>query len=339
MAWAELTMRRVVVVCVLALAAMPAFGQGTVNVYNFSNYLAVHRLKDFEKQTGLKVNYSTYDTDEILDAKLKSGRSLYDVVVPSASPFFARQRAAGLYRRLDRSKLKNWNNLDPEIVAQLAKYDPGNAHAIPWMWGTTGIGYNVEEIKKRMPDAPVDSLRLLFDPAVVSKFKDCGVRMVNSPTDVIPAALKYLGLDTDTKKREDLEKAADAVKAILPYIRFDSATYHTALEKGEACLVLGYSGDILEARKRAADKRDLVYVIPKEGGLVYLTVAAIPRDPPNPDGALRFLDFLMEPEVDRAKPVDLSVARGARAALHQCPRNAGADAGPDVVVDRREAKL
>ena len=210
-------------------------------------------LKNFEKDTGIKVNYTTYDSNEILDAKLKTGRSGYDVVVPTASPFFVRQLAAGLFLPIDKAKLKNLGNLDPEIMAALAKYDPGNAHAIPWMWGTTGIGYNVAAIKKRMPDAPVDSLKMVFDPAVVSKFKDCGVMMLDSATDVLPAALNYLGLDPDSKKPEDLAKAADVVKAVRPFIRkFHSSEYINALAGGNICLAFGYSGDIFQARDRAA---------------------------------------------------------------------------------------
>jgi len=250
-------MRLTVLASLLVLAAAPALGQGQVNVYNWSDYIAESELKNFEKDTGIKVNYTTYDSNEILDAKLKTGRSGYDVVVPTASPFFVRQLAAGLFLPLDRTKLKNFGNLDPDIMAALAKYDPGNAHAIPWMWGTTGIGYNVAEIKKRMPDAPVDSLKMVFDPAVVAKFKDCGVMMLDSATDVLPAALNYLGLDPDSKKPEDLARAADVVKAVRPFIRkFHSSEYINALAGGNICLVFGYSGDIFQARDRAAKAKD-----------------------------------------------------------------------------------
>jgi len=165
----------------------PAFAQGSVNVYNWSDYIAENELRDFEKDTGIDVNYTTYESNEVLDARLRTGRSGYDIVVPSVTPFFVRQRQAGLFQPLDRARLRRLNNLDPEIMAALAKFDPGNAYAIPWMWGTTGIGYNIAEIKKRMPDAPVDSLRMIFDPAVVAKFKDCGVTMVDSAADVFPA--------------------------------------------------------------------------------------------------------------------------------------------------------
>ncbi len=318
-------MRLPVLAALLVLAVGPAFGQGQVNVYNWSDYIAEDQLKAFEKDSGIKVNYTTYDSNEILEAKLRAGRSGYDVVVPTASPFFVRQLAAGLYKPLDKAKLKNLKNLDPEIMAQLAKYDPGNTHAIPWMWGTTGIGYNVAAIKKRMPDAPVDSLKMVFDPAVVSKFADCGVMLLDSATDVLPAALKYLDLDPDSKKTEDLTKAADVVKAVRPYIRkFHSSEYINALAGGDICLALGFSGDIFQARDRAAkakDKQDIAYAIPREGSLLWIDVAAIPKDAPNPDNALRFLDFLLEPKVAAASSELTGYANANTAATALLPKD------------------
>jgi putrescine transport system substrate-binding protein len=320
-------MRLPLVAVLLALASMPAFGQGKgqVNVYNWSDYIAEDQLKAFEKNTGIKVNYTTYDSNEILEAKLRAGRSGYDVVVPTASPFFVRQLAAGLYKPLDKSKLGNLKNLDPEIMAQLAKYDPGNAHAIPWMWGTTGIGYNVDAVKKRLPDAPVDSLRMIFDPAVVSKFADCGVMVLDSATDVLPAALKYLGLDPDSKKTEDLVKAADVVKAVRPFIRkFHSSEYINALAGGDICLALGFSGDIFQARDRAAkasDKQDIAYAIPREGSLLWIDVAVIPKDAPDPGNALRFLDFLLEPGVAAASSELTGYANANTAATALLPKD------------------
>jgi len=291
--------------CLIAVfAASPAVAQQQVNVYNWSDYIAEEQLKVFSQQTGIKVNYTTYDSNEILDAKLRAGRSGYDVVVPTASPFLVRQLAAKLYQPLDKAKLKNYGNLDPKIMGELAKYDPGNTHAIPWMWGTIGIGYNVPEIRKRMVNAPVDSLAMVFDPAIVSRFMDCGVMMLDSPTDVFPAALKYLMLDPDSKKPEDIEKAAAVIKAIRPFIRkFHSSEYINALAGGDICLAFGYSGDIFQARDRAAkakDKQDIAYAIPREGSLLWIDVAAIPKDAPNADNALRFLDFMLEPKVAAA---------------------------------------
>ena len=318
-------MRLPLLASLLAFAVTPAFGQGQVNVYNWSDYIAEDQLKAFEKDTGIKVNYTTYDSNEILEAKLRAGRSGYDVVVPTASPFFVRQLAAGLYKPLDKAKLKNLKNLDPEIMAQLAKYDPGNTHAIPWMWGTTGIGYNVAAIKKRMPDAPVDSLKMVFDPAVVAKFADCGVMMLDSATDVFPAALKYLGLDPDSKKPEDIAKAADVVKAVRPYIRkFHSSEYINALAGGDICLAFGYSGDIFQARDRAAkakDKQDIAYAIPREGSLLWIDVAAVPKDAPDPNNALRFLDFLLEPKVAAASSELTGYANANTAATALLPKD------------------
>ncbi len=311
-------MRSILVALLFALAA-PAFAQGSVNVYNWSDYIAEDQLKAFEKDSRLKVNYTTYDSNEILDAKLKTGRSGYDVVVPTASPFFVRQLAANLFLKLDRLKLKGWNYLDPEIMAALAKYDPDNAHAVPWMWGTTGIGYNVAAIRKRMPDAPVDSLKMIFDPAVVAKFKDCGVMLLDSATDVLPAALKYLGLDPDSKKADDLQKSAEVVKAIRPFVRkFHSSEYINALAGGNICLAFGYSGDVFQARDRAdkaKDRQEIAYAIPKEGSLLWIDVVAIPRDAPNADNAHRFVDFMLDPKVAAASSAITGYANGNKAAL------------------------
>jgi putrescine transport system substrate-binding protein len=318
-------MRLPLLVALAALVAAPAFGQGQVNVYNWSDYIAEDQLKTFQKDSGIRVNYTTYDSNEILEAKLRAGRSGYDVVVPTASPFFVRQLAAGLFRPLDKARLKGWKNLDPEIMASLARYDPGNAHALPWMWGTTGIGYNVAAIRKRLPDAPVDSLKMIFDPAIVAKFADCGVMVLDSATDVFPAALKYLGLDPDSKKPGDLAKAADVVKAVRPYIRkFHSSEYINALAGGDICLALGYSGDIFQARDRAAkakDRQDIAYAIPREGSLLWIDVAVMPKDAPNPDNALRFLDFMLEPKVAAASSELTGYANANTAATALLPKD------------------
>lgn len=319
-------MRLLAVASLLASAlALPAFAQGSVNVYNWSDYIAEDQLKDFAKDTGIKVNYTTYDSNEILDAKLRTGKSGYDIVVPTASPFFVRQLQANIFLPLDKSKLKNWKNLDPEIMTALAAYDPGNAHAAPWMWGTIGIGYNVGEIRKRMPDAPVDSLRMIFDPAVVSKFQDCGVMLLDSATDMLPAALKYLGLDPDSKKPEDLAKAADVIKAVRPYVRkFHSSEYINALAGGNICLAFGFSGDIFQARDRgakAASKVEIEYAIPKEGAMLWIDVVAIPKDAPNQANAYRFLDFMLEAKVAAASTELTGYANGNKAAFALLPKD------------------
>jgi putrescine transport system substrate-binding protein len=296
----------------VALIATPAMAQ--LNVYNWSDYIAEDAVANFTKSTGIKVNYSVYDANEILDAKLRAGKSGYDVVVPSASPFLVRQIPAGLYQKLDRSKLKNYGNLDPAIMQQLAKYDPGNQYAVPWMWGTTGIGYNVDKVKKALPDAPVDSLRMIFDPAVASKLKDCGIMVLDSPTDMIPAALKYLKLDPDSKDPADLQKAAELFKQVRPYIRkFHSSEYINALAQGNVCVAFGYSGDILQAAGRAAKAKNKVkieYAIPKEGALLWIDVMAIPTSAPHLDNAYKWIDYLLDPKVAAASSNFVGYANG-----------------------------
>jgi putrescine transport system substrate-binding protein len=300
----------------MACCAAPAFGQNQVNVYNWSDYIAEDQLKVFEKNTDIKVNYTTYDSNEILDAKLRAGKSGYDVVVPTASPFFVRQLAAKLYRPIDHRKLANYGNLDPSIMDQLARYDPGNEHGVPWMWGTIGLGYNVAEINRRMVRPPVDSLAMIFEPSIVSRFADCGVMVLDSATDVIPAALKYLLLDPDSKKPEDLNKAAELLKAIRPYIRkFHSSEYVNGLANGDVCLALGYSGDILQARDRAAKaaaKQDIAFKVPAQGTMIWFDVAAIPRDAPHPDNAMKFLDFMLDPRVAAASTAVTGYANANR---------------------------
>jgi putrescine transport system substrate-binding protein len=290
-------------VAMLALVApISAVAQGvTLNVYNWSDYIDEATLRRFEAATGIKIRYDIYDTNEILDAKLRAGRSGYDLVVPTASPFLAQQVPARLYQPLDRGKLSNYGKLDPKLMAQLAKYDPGNRHAIPWMWGTVGIGYNAERVLRLMPDAPVYSLRMLFDPAVVSKFRSCGVIVLDSPTDVVPAALAYLGRDPDSHRPDDLEAATKVLTAIRPFVRkFHSSEYVNDLANGDACLAFGFSGDIKQAAKRAEEAKKpfrIEYAIPQEGSLVWIDAWAIPADARNVDAAHRFLDFVMQPEI------------------------------------------
>lgn len=297
-----------------ALVGSAAQAEQRVRVYNWNDYIAPDAVKNFEKSSGIKVSYDVYDSNEVLDAKLRAGRSGYDVVVPTASPFLVRQIPVKLYQQIDRSKLKNWSNLDPAILKQLDKYDPGNLYAIPWMWGTVGIGYNVDRVKKIMPDAPVDSLRLIFDPAVVSKFKECGVMMLDSATDMIPAALKYLGLDPDSKKLDDLKKAEEALKAVRPFIRkFHSSEYINALATGQVCIAFGFSGDIFQARDRAAKanvRQKIAYVIPREGALMWIDVLAIPADAPNLANAYAFIDYLLDPKVAAESSNEVRYANG-----------------------------
>jgi putrescine transport system substrate-binding protein len=282
----------------------PAPTTGAVlNVYNWSDYIDPKVLEDFQRETGIKVRYDVFDSNEVLETKLLTGNSGYDLVVPSAY-FLERQIAAGVFRTLDKSKLPNLANLDPDIERLAARHDPGNAHSVVYMWGTTGIGYDADKVKAILPDAPVDSWRLVFDPAILSKFKDCGVSMLDDPTDMVSTALLYLGKDPNSESEADLAAAEALLLKIRPYLRtIHSSQYIDQLANGELCIAVGYSGDVLQARDRAAEAGhplDIRYSIPKEGALMWFDTLAIPADAAHPDAALEFIDYLLRPEVAAA---------------------------------------
>jgi len=271
-----------------------------VNVYNWSDYIDESVLEDFTKETGIKVVYDVFDSNEILETKLLAGGTGYDVVVPTGS-FLSRQITAGVFEKLDKSKLSNISNMWSEIEQRVQKYDPGNAYSINYMWGTTGLGYNVDKVKAALGDgAPVDSWALLFDTANLEKLQGCGVHVLDAPTELIPAALNYLGMDPDSKNRGDIEKAGELLKSIRPYIqKFHSSEYINALANGDICVAIGWSGDVLQARDRAAEADNGVtveYSIPKEGALMWFDQMAIPADAPHKAEALEFLNFIMRPE-------------------------------------------
>ena len=242
--------------CALFAAGGLAHAQSkVVNVYNWSDYIAEDTIANFEKETGIKVVYDVYDSNDILETKLLAGKTGYDVVVPTNN-YLARLIQAGVLGKLDKAKLPNLQYMDKELMARMANYDPGNEHAVIYLWGTTGIGYNTRSLMRAMPDAPVYSLRMIFDPAIVSRFRSCGVIVLDSPTDVFPAALAYLGLDPDSKNPADLEKATAALQAIRPFVRrWHSSDYINALASGDACLAFGFSGDVKQAARRAAESR------------------------------------------------------------------------------------
>jgi putrescine transport system substrate-binding protein len=284
----------------LLMSAAPAWAQNVVNVFNWSDYIDPALLEEFTAETGIEVRYDVFDSNEILEARLLAGSSGYDVVVPTAY-FLSRQIEAGLIEPLDRSKLPNMDNLWDAILQRTAIYDPNSDHSIPYMWGTVGIGYNEAMITERMPDAPVDSWAMVFDPEVISKFADCGVQLLDSPTDILPAALNYLGKNPDSKEPDDLRAAADLVATIQPYVqKFHSSEYINALAGGDICLAVGYSGDILQARDRADEASNGVnvrYAVPSEGAQMWFDMMAIPADAPNKDNAHAFINFMMDPEV------------------------------------------
>lgn len=273
----------------------------TVNVFNWSDYIDESILEDFTKETGIKVVYDVFDSNEVLETKLLAGGTGYDVVVPTGS-FLSRQIQAGVFSELDKSKLPNLANMWKDIEARVEKYDPGNAYSINYMWGTTGIGYNVEKVKAALgEDAPVDSWDLLFKPENIEKLKDCGVFMLDAPQEMVPAAMNYLGLDPDSKDRGDIEKAGELLKSIRPHIqKYHSSEYINALANGDICLAVGWSGDVLQARDRAAEADNGVtveYAIPKEGAQMWFDQMAIPADAPHMDEAHEFLNYIMRPDV------------------------------------------
>jgi len=289
----------------LALAAMLACGaamaqEKEVRIYNWSDYIDEEILTEFTKETGIKVVYDVFDSNEILETKLLAGGSGYDVVVPTGQ-FLARQIQAGVFQKLDKSKLPNLSNMWPEVSERVAVYDPGNEYAIDYMWGTTGVGYNEGKIKERMADAPLDSLDMIFKPEIAAKFKDCGIMVLDSADDVLPVVLNYLGLDPNTKETADLEKAAAVMESIRPFVqKFHSSEYINALANGDICLALGWSGDILQSADRAEEAKNgqtIAYSLPKEGTQMWFDMMAIPKDAPHVEEAHAFINYIMKPEV------------------------------------------
>ena len=269
-------------------------------VYNWADYIGKSTLADFERATGIKVVYDIYDADETLEAKMMAGDSGYDVVTTSTD-FFSRQIKAGIYQRLDRGKLPNWKNLDPHILAIEAQADPGNRHAVPYLRHVNGFAYNVDMIRARMPDAPVESLDMLFKPEVVAHFADCGVTLLDSAEDVLQLALNYLHIDPNTTRKEDYQRAEALILAVRPYIRaFDSTEYMNGLANKEFCISMSWSGDYAAARARAKAAGvdvNLAFTVPKEGANGSFDAFLIPTGAPHPQAAHAFLNFMMEPRV------------------------------------------
>jgi putrescine transport system substrate-binding protein len=285
-----------------ATAEAPAKSAGgQLHVYNWSDYIAEDTLKNFTEASGIKVVYDVFDSNEVLEAKLLAGSSGYDVVVPS-NPFLAKQIKAGVFQKLDKSKLSNWENLDKNLLKALEPSDPGNEYSIPYMWGTIGIGYNVDKVKAALGDgAPVDSWDLVFKPENIAKLKDCGVSFLDSPTEILPAALHYLGHPVDSQNADELKAAEDLFLSIRPSVAyFHSSKYISELASGDICVAIGYSGDLNQAISRATEAGNgvnLSYSIPKEGAGSFFDMLAIPADAKNVEQAHQFLNFLLQPEV------------------------------------------
>jgi putrescine transport system substrate-binding protein len=302
------SMHRALMIVALALSACsafvnPAMAQSgrVVNVYNWSDYIDPKVLEGFTKETGIKVQYDTFDANETLETKLLAGKSGYDVVVPTAY-FLERQIKAGVFQKLDKTKLKNLDNVWPDIAKRLAVYDPGNQYAVNYMWGTTGIGYNVKAMRERLgANGKIDSWDIVFKPENLAKFKDCSVHMLDSADDIMPAALHYLGLNPNSTDASELDKAAELLMKIRSSVRkFHSSEYLNALAGGEICLVVGWSGDIKQAQKRAIETKngiEIGYLIPKEGAQMFFDNLAIPKDASHVLEAHAFIDYLLRPDV------------------------------------------
>jgi len=312
-------MRRAAIAAAALLMLCGAAGaqqakQRIVNVYNWSDYIDPAVLEDFTKETGIKVKYDTFDSNDMLETKLLAGRTGYDVVVPTAY-FLARQIKAGVFQKLDKGKLPNLKNAWDDIAARLAAYDPGNQYAVNYMWGTTGIGYNAKKAREVLgAGGTIDSWDVIFKPETIAKFKDCGVHLLDAADDVFAAALAYLKLDPNTKEPADLEKAAELLTKIRPFVRkFHSSEYLNALASGEICLVLGYSGDVKQAQKRAAEAKSgiqIAYAIPKEGAQLWFDNLAIPKDAKNVAEAHALIDYLLRPDVAAKNSNVISYANG-----------------------------
>jgi putrescine transport system substrate-binding protein len=287
-----------------------------VNIYNWSDYIDPAILEEFTKETGIKVVYDTFDSNEILETKLLAGGTGYDVVVPTAS-FLQRQIAAGVFQKLDKSKLPNLSNTWDVINQRIATYDPGNEYSVDYMWGTTGLGYNVDKMKEITGSDEKPTWDVLFKPEMAAKFKDCGIHILDSASDVMPSALAYLGLNPDSKDPDELAKAGALLESIRPYVRkFHSSEYINGLANGDICLALGYSGDILQAKTRAEEAKagvNVDYAIPAQGAQMWFDVMAIPADAPHVAEAHEFINYMLKPEV-AAKATDfVSYANGNKA--------------------------
>ncbi|MDT8319987.1 MAG: polyamine ABC transporter substrate-binding protein [Xanthomonadales bacterium] len=307
-----------IVVCCLFAAALAAAEERVLNIYNWADYIGPRTISDFENEFGIEVNYDVYDSSEVVEAKLLSGNSGYDVVF-HAFRYSARLIPIGIYRPLDYSRLPLASHLDPWVLEMMRAYDPGNRHGLPYMWGTTGFAYNADRVRERMPDAPVDSAAMLFDPAVVSKFADCGVSLLDEPTDVIPMVLLYLGLDPNSLEAEDLAAAEAQLEAVRPYIRYFSSTKMlNDLPNEEICVAMSWSGEYALAMQRAeevgVDVR-LAYTVPVEGSMLWFDGIFISSDAPHPDNAHLFLNYLLRPEVIAAISNEVYYANANRASV------------------------
>lgn len=279
----------------------PAESSKVLNIYNWSDYIGEDTIANFEAETGIKVVYDVMDSNEVLETKIMTGNTGYDIVVPSLT-FLARQIQAGVYAPIDKSRLKNYANLDPAMMALIAQNDADNGHSIPYLWGTTGIGYNVEKVKAALgEDFPLDSWAMVFEPANLAKLKGCGVAILDTPSEIIPPVLDYLGEEPNSFDPAVIQKGVDRLTQLRPHITyFHSSQFINDLANGDICVAVGWSGDIIQAKARADEAAkgvNVAYVIPKEGAPMWFDMLAIPKDAKNVDNAYLFLDYLLRPDV------------------------------------------
>ncbi|TLX61007.1 spermidine/putrescine ABC transporter substrate-binding protein PotF [Stutzerimonas nosocomialis] len=294
------TLKTLLVTAIAVAATTQAHAESTVHIYNWSDYIGESTLDEFQKATGIKPVYDVFDSNETLEGKLLAGRSGYDVVVPS-NHFLGKQIKAGAFQELDRAKLPNWDNLDPELLEQLQKNDPGNRYAVPYLWGTNGIGYNVEKVKAVLGVDEIDSWAVLFERENIEKLSSCGVAFLDSADEMVPAMLNYLGLDPNSEDPADYEKAEAKLLEVRPFVRyFHSSKYISDLANGNICVAAGFSGDVFQAAARAEEAGkgiEIAYSIPKEGGNLWFDMLAIPADASNIDAAHAFINYLLDPQV------------------------------------------
>jgi putrescine transport system substrate-binding protein len=290
------------VICVILLFGLVSGARADeeLNVYNWADYIGETTLQQFEEEFGITVNYDVYDTAAIVDTKLMAGRSGYDVVIHAASNS-AQLIPIGVFQALDKSKLSNWQNLDPILLSRVAQFDPDNRFGFPYMWGTTGFSYNKRLVLERMPEAPLNSADLVFDPEIAAKFADCGISFLDSASEVLGMAMVYLGYDANSVEPLELQHAKDLLSGVRPYIKYFSSTKSLLdLPSEEICIAQNWSGDYSVANRRAEEagiEVDLQFNIPEEGSLIWFDVAFIPSDAPNPEAAHKFINFLMRPEI------------------------------------------
>ena len=287
----------------LALALLhgcgSSHGEKVLNVYNWIDYVAPDTVADFEKQTGIHVRYDTFDNNEVLETKLLTGHTNYDVVVPTEN-YFDRQLKAGVYRKLDKDAIPNLKNADPDIMRRIAVHDPGNLYAVPYMWSTTGLGYHVHKVRARLGPAAPDSWTLLFDARNAEKLADCGIAIVDSPLEVLESAIIYLGHDPNRRDPQDVAAASEVLHKIRPFVKRIEPDIVPALTDGEVCLALTWSGDVEIARNRAKEAStgaNIAYLVPREGALMTIDMMGIPADAPHPKNAEIWMNYLMRPEV------------------------------------------